>query len=216
MMSYFLSRQIVNSDFVHEVMKRSGQNILSCYQCGKCSAGCPMRYQMDLQPNQIMRLVQLGMMDAAFNSNSIWMCISCETCTTRCPREMEPARVMDTLRSMSYARESARQLSPGQWFRELGSRLGQALLGAFNMEVKDNVRTFNSVFLENVRRQGRSFEMSLIGGSNTSTGYLVRNILKAPIMLLKGKMEFIPERVARMKKIEKIFEKVEESENTKI
>lgn len=215
-MSYSLSKKVLESDFVREVMKRSGQNILECYQCGKCSAGCPLRYQMDLQPNQIMRLVQLGMREELFDNKTIWMCISCETCTTRCPREMEPARVMDALRCMAYAKESNKEPAPGSFLRELRSRAYQGLLHALGMEAKDSVRIFNAVFLENVRRHVRSFEISLIGGSNTGTGYLVRNMLKAPIMLLKGKMQFFPEKANKKKKMERIFAKVEEAENTKI
>ncbi len=215
-MAYLLNRRVLDSDVVHEVEKRSGQNILECYQCGKCSAGCPMRYQMDLQPNQVMRLVQLGMIDEVFESKTIWMCISCETCTTRCPREMDPARVIDTLRAMLHAREGEKEFEAGPRLRVFGSRIAQGLRQLLSMRTQDNVRTFNSVFLENVRRQGRNFEMSLIGGSNTSTGYLVRNVLKAPIMLLKGKMEFLPEKVNKRKKLERIFEEVEKAEKTKI
>jgi len=69
-----------------EKLQAAGIDITRCYQCGKCTAGCPMAQSMDYSPRQIVRLLQLGLADDALRSRTIWMCASCETCATRCPR----------------------------------------------------------------------------------------------------------------------------------
>ena len=88
----------LHSEFVKKVAEISGQNLRFCYQCGKCSAGCPMSSAMDLLPNQIMRLVQLGLEEDIANSKTVWLCASCLTCTVRCPKGVDISRVMEALR----------------------------------------------------------------------------------------------------------------------
>ncbi|MFC2071034.1 4Fe-4S dicluster domain-containing protein [Chloroflexota bacterium] len=88
----------LKSEFVKRVSALSGQNLNLCYQCGKCSAGCPMSSVMDLLPNQVMRLVQLGLEEDIGNSKTIWLCASCLTCTIRCPKGVDISRVMEALR----------------------------------------------------------------------------------------------------------------------
>ena len=93
-----LSRNDVQNAIIKKVEDISGQNVLACYQCGKCSAGCPMVSLMDLLPNQIIRLVQLGQIGDVLNSKTIWLCASCFTCTARCPKDVDLAKVMEALR----------------------------------------------------------------------------------------------------------------------
>lgn len=93
-----ISTKRIYSDFVKKVEEISGQTLPSCYQCGKCSAGCPMSFAMELLPNQIIRLVQLGLEEDIAKSNTIWICASCITCSLRCPRGVDLARVMEALR----------------------------------------------------------------------------------------------------------------------
>jgi len=93
-----LSRIDAQNTIIKKVADISGQNVLACYQCGRCSAGCPMVTLMDLLPNQIIRLVQLGQVGDVLNSKTIWLCASCFTCTTRCPKGVDLAKVMEALR----------------------------------------------------------------------------------------------------------------------
>ncbi|MDE2117342.1 MAG: 4Fe-4S dicluster domain-containing protein [Betaproteobacteria bacterium] len=86
------------SDFVSRIEKISGQKLLACYQCGKCSAGCPMAAHMDVLPNQIIRMAQLGMKEQLLAARSIWMCVSCLTCNSRCPKDIKIAEVIEALR----------------------------------------------------------------------------------------------------------------------
>ena len=96
-----LSAEQLQSDFVKKVEELSGQTLLSCYQCGKCSAGCPMSFAMDMLPNQIIRLMQLGLEEDIAKANTIWLCASCTTCAVRCPRGVDLSRVMEALRALA-------------------------------------------------------------------------------------------------------------------
>jgi heterodisulfide reductase subunit C len=93
-----VSSRTLQSDFVKKVTEISGQDLLACNQCGKCSAGCPMCFAMDLLPNQIIRLAQLGLEEDIAASKTIWICASCLTCTVRCPRGVDVGRVMEAIR----------------------------------------------------------------------------------------------------------------------
>jgi heterodisulfide reductase subunit C len=101
-----LSPEQLHSDFVKKVEEISGQSLLSCYQCGKCSAGCPMSFAMDLLPNGIIRLTQLGLQDDIAKANTIWLCASCTTCSVRCPRGVDLARVMEALRALALRKNT--------------------------------------------------------------------------------------------------------------
>ena len=82
-----------------KVEELSGEDIHACYQCGKCSAGCPFVDAMDILPSQVIRLVQLGDEDALKNK-TIWLCSSCFTCATRCPKGVDLSKVMEALRTI--------------------------------------------------------------------------------------------------------------------
>jgi heterodisulfide reductase subunit C len=93
-----LSREQTQDPIIKKVEDISGQNVMACYHCGKCSAGCPMASVMDLQPNQVIRMVQLGQVDEALESKTIWLCASCYTCVTRCPKGVDLSKIMEALR----------------------------------------------------------------------------------------------------------------------
>ncbi len=95
-----ISRKKIKDPFVTKVEELSGQNLLACYQCGKCSAGCPAISEMDILPNQIIRYAQLGMKDELLKSKSIWICASCFTCNARCPKGINIAEVIEALRQI--------------------------------------------------------------------------------------------------------------------
>lgn len=93
-------------NLIAKVEELSGENLYSCYQCGKCSGGCPAISSMDILPNQIIKLLQLGryqarLSDEALKSKTIWICASCFTCTARCPKGVDLAKVMEALRQIT-------------------------------------------------------------------------------------------------------------------
>jgi len=121
----------IKGEFAKKVAEISGQDINLCYQCGKCSAGCPMSFAMDLLPNQIMRLVQLGLQEEIGNSKTIWLCASCLTCTARCPKGVDISRVMEALRLLTL-RKNTNMVEPSELSSEEMADLPQiALVSAF-------------------------------------------------------------------------------------
>ena len=88
-----------------------GENVNLCYQCEKCTSGCPVSIEMELVPAQIMHAAQLNMKHQILAANSIWLCASCETCTTRCPQGIDISKVMDALRIIAR-REKAKAKIP--------------------------------------------------------------------------------------------------------
>ncbi len=115
-MSVYVSRELASEAFTAKIESLSGQDLLACYQCGKCSAGCPMAKFMDILPNQIIRYAQLGLEETLLASNAIWLCVSCYTCNTRCPKGVKIAEVVEAVRRvMLRARQDhldVRELEP--------------------------------------------------------------------------------------------------------
>lgn len=102
-----LSIRETRGEFVKRVEEISGQGILACNQCGKCSAGCPAAMAMDLLPSQVIRLVQLGL-EEVLTSETIWLCASCLTCLSRCPKGVDLPRIMEALRQLVLRKEGDR------------------------------------------------------------------------------------------------------------
>ena len=89
---------MVRSDFVRGIEDISDQRILQCYQCGECSSGCPVAADMDVLPNTVIRLIQLGQEEAVMAAESPWVCASCYACSVRCPKDVRIAQVMEAVR----------------------------------------------------------------------------------------------------------------------
>jgi len=92
------------TDLAREIQKRSGENVFLCYQCKKCTAGCPVAAYFDLMPHQVLRACQFGQTDLVLHSRTISICAACETCSTRCPQGIDIARIMDVLEIMAQER----------------------------------------------------------------------------------------------------------------
>ncbi len=95
-----IARENLEAPFLKKVAEISGQNVFACYQCGKCSAGCVFGEHMDLLPNQVLRLLQLGD-DSVLGARAPWVCAACLACTVRCPKGVDVARIMEAIRQLS-------------------------------------------------------------------------------------------------------------------
>ncbi len=125
-----ISLDTVRGEFVRQVETISGARLLACNQCGRCSAGCPVAFGMDLLPNQVIRLAQLGLEDV-LQSQTIWTCAACLTCVARCPKGIDLPRVMEALRLIQMERSGSRMDAdqvPPDWVSEVPQL---ALIGAF-------------------------------------------------------------------------------------
>jgi len=125
-----ISIATVRGEFVREIETISGESLLACNQCGKCSAGCPLAFSMDLLPNQVIRLAQLGVEDV-LDSQTIWTCSACLTCVSRCPKGIDLPRVMEAMRLVSMERRGNR-MEAAQVPEEMVDEVPQlALIGGF-------------------------------------------------------------------------------------
>ncbi|MBN1992210.1 MAG: 4Fe-4S dicluster domain-containing protein [Anaerolineae bacterium] len=157
----------------HEV----GSNVFLCYQCVKCSSGCPLAKHMDLLPNQVMRAVQLDD-ESVLESKTIWLCAACQTCTTRCPQELDIAGVMDALRI-----EAKKQGLP---------------------PALPDVDKFNTLFLGDIGLLGRLYEVGLMGGLNLWTGQLFKNMDMGLEMMKRRKLKLLPSLTRPPKQVEPV------------
>ncbi|MBI2440477.1 MAG: 4Fe-4S dicluster domain-containing protein [Lentisphaerae bacterium] len=141
-------------------------NVNACYQCGKCSAGCPMNYAMDLTPAQLIHAIRLGLKDLVLNSKTMWLCSSCQTCSTRCPQEVDIARVMDAVKIIAVA-EGVKPQVP-------------------------KVIAFNKATLRNIKWFGRMYELGLICDLKLRTLEFFKDLGLGVRMLRKGKLKLVP------------------------
>jgi heterodisulfide reductase subunit C len=134
-MRAIISAQKLRGKLVREVEEISGEDLLACNQCGKCSGGCPVAAVMDLLPSQVIRMAQLGM-DEVLESRTIWICASCLTCVSRCPKGVDLPRLMEALREISL-RAGASELDLDRLPPELVPELPQlAIVGGFRKYIK--------------------------------------------------------------------------------
>jgi len=171
-----------DTDFVRKVEEASGQKVSKCYQCGNCSASCAYTQVYDYPVNQIMRLVQLGQKEAVLQSHSIWLCAACQACTTRCPNNLDVARIMETLRIMSRQE---------------------------NKVAEKDIELFYREFLGSVKTFGRVFEAGLLPIFSLKAGKPFTDMDLAPQVIKKGKLAFLPHRIKGRKQVAEIFARFE-------
>lgn len=168
------------TQFLQEVNDRiKGVPIQRCFHCRKCTAGCPMASVMEYNPNKIIKMIQLGMKDEVLNSSTIWLCASCETCVTRCPNDVDIARMMDVLREMAV---------------EKGIAVPQK-----------NILALHKAFLSSIKMFGRVNEPIMLAHYKLLSGDYFSDLDMGLSMFLKGKITPFGPRTKDMSSVKKIF-----------
>ncbi len=106
----------------------SGVNPLKCMKCGKCSATCPAFNEMDIKPHQFVSYVVQGDIEALAASKSLWKCLSCFACVERCPRDVQPGRIIDAARQLVVRQRGGSYLTADEIPQLLDDQLPQQLL----------------------------------------------------------------------------------------
>ena len=185
-MSFQLLEMGSNPEFLRQVERRGAPNVTLCYQCGKCTGGCPVLADIELSPNRIIRMIQLGLEEDVLTNESVWCCTACGTCNGRCPMGIDIVHILDTVRLLSQQSK----YRPG------------AL----------EVLTFYQAFLNCIRHFGRLNEIGLMGSYNINSGRLLTNMVKAPWFFMKGKISLSPHKIRRIERLERVFARIEEIE----
>lgn len=116
------------SNQVELIKEISGVNPLKCMKCGKCSASCPSYNEMDIKPHQFVSYVQNGDIEALVNSKSLYKCLSCFACIERCPRSVQPGKLIDAARQLVIRQKGQQYLSADEIPALLDDETPQQLL----------------------------------------------------------------------------------------
>ncbi len=170
----------VDDQFIKQIEQNSGQKLNNCYQCGKCTAGCPIAHSTEFPPHKIMRMLQLGIKEPVLASATIWLCLSCVTCTARCPKEVDLAHIMDSLRELAI-KEGVTQAR------------------------KQPIKLFEKLFLDAIKQHGKLYEMGTLARFNLLTLQPVKDLELLWPLLKKGKLKFTPESINDLEKLAQIF-----------
>jgi heterodisulfide reductase subunit C2 len=174
--------------FLSRVEGETGANLSACYQCERCTNACPVSHYMDIKPHQVIRQVQLGWREQLLGSSTIWVCLSCEMCSTYCPNEVAVSAVISHLRNLAF---------------HSSIRPKEKLLAVFHQ-----------TFLEELRKYGRVNELWLMQTFNRKpqilrekmrAGTLKEELLLGLALWRKGKLHLIPRRSKAMEEIKAVY-----------
>ncbi len=161
------------------VERLAGVDLSVCFQCKKCSSGCSVAKIAQTRPSEVMRRLHLGAGNELLASDLVWTCVSCETCSARCPMGIDLAAVIDTLRRLAVASGVAKQAG--------------------------HVPVFNRAFLKTVEMFGRTYEIGMIAAYKLGTGEFKQDTEKFPALLQKGKIALLPSLGGDRKTVRRIF-----------
>jgi len=186
--SKVIKREEFDPNFINEVEAATDIDVYACYQCGVCSGGCPINFMMDYTPRQIMRMVQMGMRETVLSSTTIWLCSSCNTCFTRCPREIELPEVMASLKSI-------------------------AIKEGIDAKIKEGPILYKTM-VENMEKYGRIHETELYMTFARKTGLkkLLKQLPLGITLFRKGKMKLSPEKIESLDQLKAIIKGIEQVE----
>ena len=124
-------------DMIKEITRISGGNPAKCMKCGKCSGTCPNYDEMEYHPHQFVSMVEKGDIEPLMQTESLWTCLSCFACVERCPRSVEPAKLIEAVRLAVIRQQGANHLKPQDIPDKLDEDLPQqAIVSAFRKYTK--------------------------------------------------------------------------------
>lgn len=171
------------------VARETGIQVASCYQCLRCSNSCPVSTFMDIKPHQVVRLVQLGQRETLLGASSIWVCLSCEMCSTYCPNEIDVAGLMNHLKN--------------------------SVVSSRRPPAEYEIAAFHDVFLRVLKENGRINDLqlmqryrlkTLLHGQFPSRGEMVSDAGLALDLFKRGRLRLLPERSSGAGEIRRILE----------
>jgi heterodisulfide reductase subunit C len=166
-----------------KLIERAQADVRECYQCGNCSASCPAAFTFDYMPNQLMRMLQVGLVEEVLDSKAIQLCVQCLTCTGRCPRNINISGIFEDLKTVVVAQDR---------------------------EVPEHVRVFNKTFMDAVALFGRLpefYDMARFYMGTLNPKMALGNVgLMIPV-LNRRKMPLIPRRSKGAAEVGRIYRK---------
>jgi len=147
-------------EFLNQVIVKSGQNLLECLQCGKCSGSCPITSERVRGPRRLIALILSGIKDQALKDQTWWYCVSCGTCASRCPVEINMYQVATVLCEMAES-EGIKSSEPG-------------------------IHLFEELFMKSVHKSGRVQELKTVMQYNLRTFNPFKDAVPGFKLMLKG------------------------------
>jgi heterodisulfide reductase subunit C len=156
-----------------------GVDFNRCYHCRCCASGCPFLETMDLHPNQVIRLLQLDLVDEALTSQTIWTCVACNTCSMQCPMAIDIPAVMDSLRQMALQRNVA--------------------------IAEPDVVAFHRAVLDSINRYGRTHKLEIMMRYKLKTRTYLQDWQVGLKMMAKRKLDMRPSRIKALSDIKALI-----------
>ena len=180
-----INKETINRGIIDQVKEISGIDINTCLQCKKCTNGCPVSGYTSSSPSEIIKKLQMGAGVELLDSEIIWTCVSCATCFSRCPMEINMAEVMDALRVMAEK------------------------TGVANPD--GNMPLMNKLLLGTIKTFGRTYDLGAMALYKAGTSSYMKDMDKVSLILKKGKIALLPSHGADKKMVKRIFNNLEKA-----
>ncbi|MBA4416391.1 MAG: heterodisulfide reductase [Syntrophus sp. (in: bacteria)] len=169
--------------FLNEMEKASGEKISGCYQCYRCTIGCPVVADMDLYPHRVIRYIVLGERERVLTSKTIWTCLQCVTCSVRCPNDIDIAHVFDALRKIAVKEQK---------------------------EAETDTWKFDQYFMDSVKKHGRLHEIETVLRYKIEKKDFFGDAKMGMGMFIKGRMGILPHNIKDRKGLKEMFKRLED------
>ena len=185
-----------SQSLLKEVMDRSGQNLLACYQCRRCAAGCPVGDETGVTPDRLIRMIMFGEKEEALNNLLVWKCVACYTCGTRCPNNIQTARINETLKQISKEAHIEPLLPKVSTFHD-----------AFLKSASHFGRVNELEFMGLYEMQNAKGELKHGGGWKAAAAEIKKQGKLGLTMMKKKRIHFRLDKIKRLTEIKRLYKK---------